>query len=292
MYGEVIRTVTGFTSTNTSYPTYPTASGHNTYVVKLRDYYFTEATGVQTRTAAGSFTQSILARTWDGSSVAENTPVMCDLVHCIGRGHRWWIRPIARPDSLFVRNDTGGDAIAGAVLMVNGVVASPPVNGCTVFTGITRSSSIIDPPFVVLLDDALDGAIARCVAIGSVVASVNIIDADNTHARIETGSTQLKGDFGGYARILHKPSGTGVKTCVVSLGHTEQIVRKARATTTITDGSTGSADVYIGGSARGNVTVYYNWMDGSGDIANSSDLLIQYFHDEDKWIVVGAECAA
>ena len=92
--GEVIRTVTGFTSTNTSYPTYPTASGHNTYVVKLRDYYFTEATGVQTRTAAGSFTQSILARTWDGSSVAEDTPVMCDLVHCIGRGHRWWIRPI------------------------------------------------------------------------------------------------------------------------------------------------------------------------------------------------------
>ncbi len=97
--GEVIRTVTGFTSTNTSYPTYPTASGHNTYVVKLRDYFFDEQTGVQTRTAAGSYTQSILARTWDGSTVAENTPVMCDLVHCIGKGHRWWIRPAAAAPS-------------------------------------------------------------------------------------------------------------------------------------------------------------------------------------------------
>jgi hypothetical protein len=68
--------------------------------------------------------------------------------------------------------------------------------------------------------------------------------------------------------------------------------RKARATTTITDGSTGSADVFIDGSARGNVTVHYNWMTGAGNIANGSDLFIEYFHDEDKWVVVGAECAA
>jgi hypothetical protein len=39
------------------------------------------------------------------------------------------------------------------------------------------------------------------------------------------------------------------------------------------------------------VTVHYNWMTGAGNIANGSDLLIEYFHDEDKWVVVGAECA-
>jgi hypothetical protein len=49
--------------------------------------------------------------------------------------------------------------------------------------------------------------------------------------------------------------------------------------------------VFIQGSARGNITVEYNWMTGAGDIANGSDLLIEYFHDEDKWVVVGAECA-
>jgi hypothetical protein len=77
------------------FPTYPTAAGHNTYVVKLRDYSFTASTGVQTRTAQGNATRSIIARTWDGSSVAENTPVVCDLIYAIGKGPQWWIRPAA-----------------------------------------------------------------------------------------------------------------------------------------------------------------------------------------------------
>lgn len=93
--GEIIRTVTGFTSTNTMFPTYPTAAGHNTYVVKLRDYSFTPTTGVQTRSAQGNATRSIIARTWDGSSVTENTPVICDLIYAIGKGPQWWIRPAA-----------------------------------------------------------------------------------------------------------------------------------------------------------------------------------------------------
>ena len=93
--GDIIRTVTGFTSTTTMFPTYPTASGHNTYVVKLRDYSFTPTTGVQTRSAQGNATRSIIARTWDGSSVTEETPVVCDLVYAIGRGPQWWIRPAA-----------------------------------------------------------------------------------------------------------------------------------------------------------------------------------------------------
>ena len=92
--GEIIRTVTGFTSTNSMFPTYPTATGHNTYVVKLRDYSFTAATGVQARTAQGNATRSIIARTWDGSSVTQNTPVVCDLIYAIGKGPQWWIRPI------------------------------------------------------------------------------------------------------------------------------------------------------------------------------------------------------
>lgn len=93
--GEIIRTVTGFTSTNSMFPTYPTAAGHNTYVVKLRDYSFTPTTGVQTRSAQGNATRSIIARTWDGSSVTQNTPVVCDLIYAIGKGPQWWIRPAA-----------------------------------------------------------------------------------------------------------------------------------------------------------------------------------------------------
>ena len=93
MDSEPIRTITGITSTSTSHPTYPTSG--NTYVVKLNDYYFTEATGTNSRTSAGTSSQYVIARTWDGSSVAENSPVICDLIECRGQGFRWWIRPAA-----------------------------------------------------------------------------------------------------------------------------------------------------------------------------------------------------
>ena len=93
MDSEPIRTITGITSTSAINPTYPTSG--NTYVVKLNDYYFTEATGANSRTSAGTSTQYVIARTWDGSSVAQNTPVICDLIECRGHGFRWWIRPAA-----------------------------------------------------------------------------------------------------------------------------------------------------------------------------------------------------
>jgi hypothetical protein len=89
---DVVRTVTGYTSTNSANPTYPTTG--DTYVVKLKDYYFQEQAGTRARTATGDFSKSIIARTWDGSKLVENTPVICDLVFCVGKGYRWWIRPI------------------------------------------------------------------------------------------------------------------------------------------------------------------------------------------------------
>ena len=115
--GEIIRTVTGFTSTNSMFPTYPTAAGHNTYVVKLRDYSFTPTTGVQARAAQGNATRSIIARTWDGSSVAENTPVVCDLIYAIGKGPQWWIRPAAgtpSPNPVYIFSSSWRVTAAGS----------------------------------------------------------------------------------------------------------------------------------------------------------------------------------
>ena len=188
-----------------------------------------------------------------------------------------------------VRNSTSGSLGAGAVVELSGTPMGELSRRNLVFDGVARTG--VDPFCAVLINPLDQLEIGPAVIAGAVMAPVNIIDADNTHARVLPGSTQLRGDFGGWARIIYKPSGTGVKTCVVQVGETRTVRRKARATTTVTDGGTGSADVFIQGSARGNVTVEYNWMTGAGDIANGSDLLIEYFHDEDKWVVVGAECA-
>ena len=187
-----------------------------------------------------------------------------------------------------VRNSTSGSLGAGAVVELSGTPMNELSRRNLVFDGVARAG--VDPFCAVLINPLDQLEIGPAVIAGAVMTPVNIADADNTHAKVEPSSTQLKGDFGGWCRILYKPSGTGVLTCVVAVGHTEQTVRKARATTTVNDGGTGSADVFINGSARGNVTVSYNWMTGSGNIVSGSDLYIQYFHDENKWIVVGAEC--
>ena len=69
------------------------------------------------------------------------------------------------------------------------------------------------------------------------------------------------------------------------------LMRKARASSTITDGGSGTAEIWRSGAASGiTVTVYYDWMTGGGDISSGSDLLIYYFDDEKHWSVIAAEC--
>jgi hypothetical protein len=191
---------------------------------------------------------------------------------------------------VMVRNSTSGTLSEGSVVELSGTPLAALDRRNLVFEGVERTG--VDPFCAVLINPLAQLEVGPAVIAGAVIASVNIIDSDNTHARVEVGSTVLKGDFGGWCRILYKPGGTGVKTCVVAVGMATQQRRKARATTTITDNGTGSADVYINGTSKGNVTVSYNWMVGAGNIANGSDLIIEYYHDEDKWVVVQAECAA
>jgi hypothetical protein len=212
-------------------------------------------------------------------------PTEGSVVQCYRHEGQWWIEFADSP--LRVKNTTGSMLSAGAVLELTTSVATP-TRYAIVLNGIARAG--IDPPCAVLLADAANNEIVDATTSGVCVANVDIIDADNTHARVVPGSTQLRGDFGGYCRIVYKPSGTGVKTCVVQVGETRTVRRKARATTTITDGGSGSADIYISGVARGNVTVHYNWLTGSGNISSGIDLFIDYYHDEDKWVVADAEC--
>ena len=276
------------TTTSYAWPSYPTEGP--VYVVEFGEY----APSPDPPYPGASVTNSFTAYDPEWKEIAVDPSggrwEQDSVVRVERHEGRWWIRPKVRPDVLYIKNATGGTLSAGAVVEITSAVVSPLVRYQIVLNGITRAG--VDPPCAVLLEDAASDAIVEAVSVGIAVADVDIIDSDNTHARVVPGTTQLRGDFGGWARILHKPSGTGVKTCVVAVGDTRTVRRKARATTTITDGSTGSADVFINAAARGNVTVHFNWMTGSGNIASGSDLLIEYFHDEDKWIVVGAECEA
>ena len=205
----------------------------------------------------------------------------------LGRGP-YSSTPQIVPAIVKVRNSTSGSLGAGAVVELSGTPMGELSRRNLVFDGVARAG--VDPFCAVLINPLDQLEIGPAAIAGAVLAPVNIIDADNTHARVEPSSTQLKGDFGGWCRILYKPSGTGVLTCVVAVGHTEQTVRKARATSAIVDGGTGTANVFIRGASRGSVTVNYRWITGSGNIGNGADIFIKYFHDEDEWVVIGAGC--
>lgn len=193
------------------------------------------------------------------------------------------------PCVIKVRNEFNGDLNAGSVVEIGASLLTTFTQRQIWLSAAKRAG---DGVCGVLLQPIKYQKMGPCQISGVCLAPVNIIDADNTHARVEVGSSVFKGDFGGYARILYKPSGTGVKDCVVLLGHHQSIIRKAVSTSTITANGSGTANVEIAGSVVGSVTIYYDHMTGGGNIASSSDLFIQYFHDQDKWIVIGAECGA
>jgi hypothetical protein len=231
--------------------------------------------GSPLRISAGDYNDAVDAGQWFAQQQA------------LGRGGSPLSVPV-NPCVVRVRNDSGGDLTSGSVVEL-GAATVTLQRQYLWFSAAARSGN--DPFCGVLLESIPDGKYGDCQISGVCMADIDVVDTDNTHARVVPGSTQLKGDFGGWCRIVYKPSGTGVKSCVVLLGFTEQTVRKATASGTITAGGTGTANVYVNGSSRGSVTVYLDWMDSGGNIGSNTEMFIQYFHDQDRWQVIGAECS-
>lgn len=232
--------------------------------------------GSPLRISAGDYNDAVDAGQWFAQQQA------------LGRGGLP-LSVAVNPCVVRVRNDSGGDLTAGSVVEI-GAATVTIQRQYLWFSAAARSGN--DPFCGVLLESIPDGKYGDCQISGVCMADIDVVDTDNTHARVVPGSTQLKGDFGGWARIVYKPSGTGVKSCVVLLGGMDVVIRKAVATSTITASGSGTANIYIAGASRGSVTVYYDWMTGGGNIANASALYARYFHDQDRWVVVGAECGA
>jgi hypothetical protein len=193
------------------------------------------------------------------------------------------------PCTVKIRNDVGSDLAAGSVVELSSSLLTTLDRQHLWLAGVQRTAN--DPTCAILLEDIPDGSIGVAQVTGVCLASVDVNDEDNTHARFAAGSNTLEGDFGGWARILWKPSGTGVKQCVVQIpSDGVNIVRQATASGTITTGSSGTANIYVNGASRGTVTVWNDWIATPANIGNATELYVQYFHDLDKWRVVGAEC--
>ena len=124
--------------------------------------------------------------------------------------------------TLRIRNDSGGDLSQFGVLGIDGVVFNESDNSNefkanTTLKGSTPVIATHAGNFAVLLEPCKDGKFARCVISGHCVVQVDMIDADDNWCDVKASSANLSSYGAGSAQIIHKPTGTGVKWCLVNL---------------------------------------------------------------------------
>jgi len=273
----------GRTTTTTDYPTYPTSG--NVVACELGDYepspLYPGSTATKTFTAYAP--QSVVYATVEAGDI----PAQSTVVRLVWRNGLWWLNQ-DDDGALYIRNDSGAARSKGETLEVTGVVSAPISSASEVLTGDLRD---IEAVRGILLEDIADGYTGKFALAGMVYALIDINDADHTHCYAKTADANPQSNFGGPWRIVAKPTGTGSAQPALLLLGDACYERKVKTTTTLSAGSSASCDFYIDGSVKGQETVYFNWMEnGISSIASGKEGVARWFDDEEKWIMVAAEC--
>lgn len=190
-----------------------------------------------------------------------------------------------------VRNSSGADRAAGEALEVGSLLTTNIEPGNFMFDADLRGASL--GMCGVLLDHVTDGKTGRLQLWGLVKAQVDVNDEHHTHVYFKTADANPQSNFGGPARIVYKPSGTGLKTCVLCLGDA-QYRRKGRTVDTIAADGTGTVNVRLNNTSDpGSVEAAYNHMTaGLASIPSDVDVLLWWYDDEEQWVIEAAECTA
>lgn len=148
-------------------------------------------------------------------------------------------------------------------------------------------------PFCVLLEACPDNAYRPAQYLGLATVKIDVKDTSHLYARMVAGETgYLQSSLAGNCRIIEKQTGTGLKWAKVLLN---QVNRKVKAVVTesggITSGGSGEVTFYSGTSADSETqTAYLNWAEGGESISQNKECFVEWFEDEEKWVITGAEC--
>lgn len=193
-----------------------------------------------------------------------------------------------------VRNNT-----AGNLAPYDLVVASAPTFTPTANLRAFQETSTIDVvaptstsrgSFFVMLTPCKPGQIAFAMVSGVTCVKINIVHSAHDRADLTTLANLVSG-FAGSAEILWKESGTGVKWAIIRWPILDYGVILATADANITTGSSGTVSVYRNGADSGaNETAWLTWMHGGQLISANKQLKAEWFKDQRKWIITGAEC--
>lgn len=191
-----------------------------------------------------------------------------------------------------VKNNTGSDVSRfhamgiGAPLFEHSDNAQTFLNQLA-FNGETASSSYLGR-FAVAQETIPDGKIGACLIDGLTVAQITV--GHTTHDRVDmdtAGGSKLVSQYYGAGEILYKETGTGTKWALIRVGSFVAPKRRAVAAASISAGGSGNVTVQPSGET---LLAYLDWMEGSTGVTSSMELLIQFFRDDNKWVIVGAAC--
>jgi len=204
-------------------------------------------------------------------------------------------RGLVRGTYLPIKNSSGSTVDRFNVLGISGVVVSPTDNladfkNNVALTGTTTSSTYLGK-FAVMQETVANGKIGLGLVSGVTVAQIDVGHADHDRVDVDTsGDTKLDSQFYGAGRILYKESSTGTKWAVIDVGAFVSPPLKATASGNISVDSSGTVQIQRNGSGSESVTAYLNWMEGTTAVSSGDELIIQFFPDENKYVITGAEC--
>ena len=148
-----------------------------------------------------------------------------------------------------VKNNTGADRARGDVLELGDYLLTDSDNHTPWFEGETPDTTRLS--FAILQEPIKEDEIGKAYTAGVGFAVVNVTDAAHKFAYVKSGEHKLQSATGGNVRILHKPSGTGDKDCMVQIVQTfNGFVLGNWDATTFTNGGSSYGDIdFTGGDA-------------------------------------------
>lgn len=194
-------------------------------------------------------------------------------------------------------NDSGSDFQQFEIVGLQDILFSPTDNEPEFRDNfafkIVAPTSSHAAKFGVTLEPISYSSMGAIQLTGITVCKVNIVNASHGFAIVTPNDqTQLTSVPQGGIPILYKESSTGKKWAVVALGRVPLGRKKAKTTSIITVGGSGTVNVYEAGAITSPLrteTAYLNWM-ATTSVASGKECIIEWFEDEQKWIIVGAAC--
>jgi hypothetical protein len=257
-------------------PTFPFTIGPAVHQILIRDYGDGDGLCTEIRTRRD------LVRP---ESVSRQPPFPRELP---------WVTP---HNCLQLKNNSGGNLVPGRVLEVGDKLYSEPTRWGAFFDGNVPDPDGADNVAVNLrrMDTSGSTNIDWCQIYGLVKCKLIVNHIQHVYADVDASSTILQSKWHGRARIVwvSDPGNTGEQDAWVLLGEMFRGPIKGIATEDIPECGSGDVKVQWAGEDAdplSTVEVHYNWM-SLGTIAAGTELLFEWFPDEQKYVVVELACS-